>query len=480
MSRRRYGTCPPTGGLVQNVYTDTTYTEILYYRGQGDSTMWTSTYGATQALRYAVTGEAAAKANTIAVVETLRDHLRVTRTEGYVGRYVGPLDNPIFWLDVFQLDEFRYGEGIWLGTFYLSNSSSDQYDGFFNNLATIYDLVDDAATRQLIKSMIKEVIDKLAANRWLILNEEGLPTTAAPQIAGSERISFALIAAHIIDTPEYWQLYEDVYEDQIQTLPFSSVAFWNRYTEYFAMNLKHLNYFTIFRLEPDEERLRELFRIYMQKVRPWVEDGRQVYFDYVYLTGCERLGVCEGSYGIMERGVNSLHKFREWPNVQWFVTPPPAEVDPISQWLVDLQEKLPAFLQDLLGFELQAKQGYDLDERCIQDYMWQRSPYKMSCGPFPLDWPEHMLPGADYLMAYWLGRHTGYLTPHDIDAPPGDDDDDNDDTTDDDAGDDDAGDDDAGDDDAADDDTADDDAADDDNDDAAGSDDESEQGGCGC
>jgi len=415
---------PGYGGLVQIAYeTDELLSPILY-RGQGDSTMWTATYGVTQAFRYAVTGEAEAKANAVAAVQTLRDHLRVTQTTGYLGRYVGPLDDNRFWLDVFQLDEFRYGEGVWLGTFWLSNSSSDQHVGFFHAMAIIHDLIDDPPTRQLIKSMVREVIDRLRGNFWLIIDEQGLPTTAAPQINGGEKLSFALIAAHLLDTPEYWALYDEVFAQEQALFPFNSTGFWNRYTEYFAMNLKHQNFFSLFSLEPDLERLEFYFDVYLDKVRPWVADTHQVYFDWVYLVGCRRLNRCEDSYRLMEEGVASLRKFPVWPNREIHVEPgpPPGGVDPISEWLVDFAAQLPDWLIELTGleFERQAAGGYDLDHRCRVEYLWQRSPHQMTCGGFL---PNYIHPGADYLMAYWMGRSFDFLNPHDLDPPIADDDD---------------------------------------------------------
>jgi hypothetical protein len=452
---------PGYGGIVQVLYEDEGLQTVLMYRGQGDSTMWTSTYGASQAFRYAVTGDADAKANAIAAVQTLYDHLRVTQTTGYIGRYVGPIADPAFWLDYYNSEILRYGTGIWTGTFYLSNSSSDQYDGFFHGLSVIYDLVDDPPTRQRIKAMIQEVIDKLRASFWLILNEEGLPTTAAPQIDGSERVAFALIAAHIIDTPEYWDLYAQVYEEEKPTLALSSASFWSQYMEYFANNLRHINYYTLFTLEPDEERLQFYFDVFTERVRPWVEWTHNVYFDAVYLAACERLGQCEDSRPIMEDMVLSLQQFQDPPNTEIHIDLPPAEVDPISQRLVDLVNLLPAWLQDLIDVDLQAKDPWDIAHRCRVEYMWQRTPFALQC----YGWlPQHLLPGVDYLMAYWIARYYGYLDPHDID-PPADDDND------------------TADDDTADDDDDDDDNDDDDDDDTTGPPAESNDddgGGCGC
>jgi hypothetical protein len=466
---------PSYGGLVQVVYESESYENVVFYKGQGDSTMWTATYGVTQAFRYAATGDETAKANAIGVIETLHNHMLVTQTTGYVGRYVGPLADQIFWLDVFQLDEFRYGEGIWIGTFWLSNSSSDQYVGFFHAMSVIYDFVDDENTRVLIRTMVMEVIEKLRGSMWFILDEQGLPTTAAPQINGGEKLAFALIAAHILDTPEYWGLYDDVFAQESGSLPFNSIAFFNRYVEYFAMNLKHQNFFNIFRLEPDPQRLQFYFDVYMERIRPHVAGMHQVYFDWVYLTGCRRLNQCDDSQRIMEDGVASLHKFTEWPNSEIHIEPgpPPGGVDPVSQTLMDIAALLPAWLIDLVGldFEPQAAGGYDLDKRCRVEYLWQRSPHIMTCFGF---WPNYINPGADYLMAYWMGRHEDFLNPHDLDPPTDDDvDDDLNDDADDDLNDDDVND----DADATDDDDISDDNAGDNSDDDS---DSNESNGCGC
>ncbi len=459
---------PGYGGIVQIMFETEDLEKVLYYRGQGDSTMWTATYCAAESFRYAVTGDEDAKQNAIAAVETLRDHLRVTQTTGYIGRYVGPVNDPAYWLEYAGSDLLEYGTGPWLGTFYLSNSSSDQYVGWWHGLALAYDFIDDAPTRALIREMVKEVIDKLRNSAWLILNEEGLPTTAAPMIDGQKRLVFCLIAAHILDTAEYWDLYAEQFEKLAPTLPLTSIAFFNRYTEYFANNLRHQIDLNLFRLDDDPERLAVYWDLF-SKQRRLVEWTHNVYFDYVYLIACEKMGQCAEAKEIMEDDLHSLTVFQDPPNREIHINCPQLPVDPVSVFLTDLAESLG--LNDLLGFAYQAEGAQEITDRCRVEYLWQRTPHHLQC----YGWlPQHVQPGVDYLIAYWMGRYYDFLEPHDI--------------VDDDSADDDVADDDHADDDIADDDLSDDDADDDQDDDLDDDvDDDSNQasaaddaGACGC
>jgi hypothetical protein len=52
----------------------------------------------------------------------------------------------------------------------------------------------------------------------------------------------------------------------------------------------------------------------------------------------------------------------------------------------------------------------DLDHRCHEYFLWQKDPWEIS----KEGEPRMMLPAIDYLVAYWLGRHHGFI---DDDAP---------------------------------------------------------------
>jgi len=71
---------PGYGGIVQIMFETEDLEKVLYYRGQGDSTMWTATYCAAESFRYAVTGEIEAKDNAVAAVNRDTGRIEVTTT----------------------------------------------------------------------------------------------------------------------------------------------------------------------------------------------------------------------------------------------------------------------------------------------------------------------------------------------------------------------------------------------------------------
>ncbi len=440
---------PGYGGIVHSVYETGNLENLFIYMAQGDSTMWTSTYLAAESFRYAVTGSKEAMENAIAAIQTLHDHKEVTGTVGYIGRYVGPIETP-FIFDYLGSPILRYGQGQWAGTFWLGNSSSDQHIGYFFGMGIAYDLLDDEPTRELVKSDLKEVFDRLRINNWLIRDENGLPTTAAPKISGSERMAFCLIMAHIMDSEQYWDIYEKEFVAQKGAYKLNSISFFNKYTEYFAYNLRHDNYFSIFKHEPDPDRRAFFWEVFNEQIRPHVAGTHNVWFDQVYLLACDAVNDCSERQKIIDDGIKSLTDFPSWPNRDIHVDCPALPIDPISEFLVDLQELLG--LEDILGFELITKEPHEIKNRCRRGFLWQRSPNHVYCVGLL---PQHIFPGVDYLLAYWAGRYYNFIDPVELD----DDDFDDDDFDDDDTGDDD----DQGDD-----------------DDVNENDDQSSSSGCGC
>jgi hypothetical protein len=412
---------PEYGGMTEVVFTDTTFQEVLFYRAMGDSTMWTATYMAAECYRYAVTGEKDAKQNAIDAFNTLQDHVAVTQTPGYIGRYVGPVDQK-FLFDYLGSDILRYGEGPWLGTFWLSNSSSDQHVGWFYGHAILYDLIDDEAIRQQVRSSVRAVFDRLVANNWLIRDENGWPTTAAPNISGGERMAFCVITAHILDEQYYWDLYQQEFVDFQPLARITSFSWFTKYAEYFAFNLRHQNYYNILRLDPDPDRRAFFFELFSEMIRPHVAWTHNPYFDYIWLHMCKKAGIeCEDADAIAADALKSVTDFRDPPNNNVHISIPSLPIDPVSTFLVALAQLLG--VEDLIDFELQTKEPHEIVNRCPEGFMWQRSPYHRFCVGF---FDQEVFPGIDYLLAYWMGRYENQIdpVPEDDDDDTSDDDDD--------------------------------------------------------
>ncbi|MBZ0271719.1 hypothetical protein K8I61_06760 [bacterium] len=491
------------GGVSDRIFTDETRTELLRTKGAGDSEDWTGFYLVTQAMRYAVTGAADARAEVLRIAEYLHHVHKVTGDPGYIARYVAPDEAP--WNVEFEGSDNKIpGEGDYAGAFWVGRQSRDKYITWFWSQTWAHDLVDDAAMRATIEADFREVIDTLVANNWTIIDPWG-DTWPASSIGHDIRLSIILQVAHVTGDPAYWALLDSEYEKVKNLMWFSTFTFFNKYFEYFAFINNHPVWNAIHRLWPDRERLEHLNRIFNVNVRSMVEGTHAALFDAIYIQTCLRLGDCDQDEldAIADDIEHGLTVFWDPPNYKRHVDCSVLPLDPFSVWADNFLSQYP-WLEDIFDIDPQTAEAHEVDDRCWTSHLWERSPYHIACSE--ADTPTETGPSLDYLLSYWYAVYYGILGdagPLGDDDLTGDDDDDDDsadddsadddtvdDDTDDDATDDDSDDDDdstdddsVSDDDAADDDTSDDDdAADDDagDDDATDDDDNDDDDGCGC
>ncbi|MCZ7584902.1 MAG: hypothetical protein M5R36_17075 [Deltaproteobacteria bacterium] len=111
----------------------------------------------------------------------------------------------------------------------------------------------------------------------------------------------------------------------------------------------------------------------------------------------------------MDQMIEDLTDFRDAPNDSYHLEPPPpAQLDPVSVFLTDLQAQYP-FLADIMGTaHYQALDAYPVSQQCSTDFLWQRNAWNID--PCGTDNPADVNPGVDYLVAYWLASAYGYVT----------------------------------------------------------------------
>ncbi len=453
----------PYGGTGYVYFAAPDSEEIVHY-AFSDSTIWTGAYLASESFRYAVTGSAEAKENAIRTVMALDTHLHVTQVPGFIARFAGPDEAP--WNNGYtDHDRYVQGTGAWEGSFWVNNTSRDQYTGWFFGMAVAYDLIDDEETKEVIRDDVKEVIDELRDDSYWIIGENGLPTDAGPQVIGTMRVCWHLIAAHILDTPEYRELYEQVFENQKGSLGVSSFSLMNKYYQYYGFNLSHETFFNLLRLERNPERRRFYLDIFHTHIRNLVTLTHNVFFDDIYLANCERAGACYYYDETLADIPTQLADFQDPPVREVPLEIPDWPLDPFTVAMSALIDALD--IRELIDIEPQTLDPRPVKWRCPRSFMWQKSPYNIDC---PGGDGTEVYPGIDYMIAYWMGRYYNLVepgNPNGIYWPP------------DEVGDDDADDDTAGDDDTS----ADDDSGDDDidsNPPDSGESDDDDDDGCGC
>jgi hypothetical protein len=465
------------GGLTDVHYTDDARTEMLRTGAAYDSTDWTAFYLVSQALRYRITGDQVAYDEVLRMSRYLHLVHTVTQDPGYIARYVG-YDEPPWNIEQLDSPARVLGTGEFEGMFWLGRQSRDKYMHWYWGQSWAYDIIQDEEQRQIIRDDLERVAQTLIANDWTIIDPWG-ETWPASDIGPDIRLEILLATAHVTGDNAWWDLFDAEFDAVIPTLPIMTTHLFNRYMDYYAFinDVPVSNH--LFRLWPDQPRMKRFYDSWMRSTRKYQADTHSTLFNAIFYGACLRLDVCDPDEIAELRAdvLNGLNVFNDPPNYQRSVTPPVLPLDPFSVWASDLIENIP-WLQELINIDPQTAEPHVPENRCWRKHIWEVSPYHIDC--HLTDDPSHTGPGLDYTLSYWFGVYFGLLPgdgPYDDFAfytPPNwtdDDDDDDDDDNDDDNGDDD-------DDDDNDDDDDDDD--DDDNDAAAGGDDDDDDGGCGC
>lgn len=464
-------------------FTDASRTQIACLHHQGDSMIWTGMYLGAEALRFKVTGDEGALAEVERVVTYMRNAMAMTGTLGYLPRYAGEDIAP--WNCGYEGDGHDWknaGEGEWAGSYWIDHTSRDQYSGWWWGMALAYEALEgvNETMRQGIRDDVADVVEMLVTNDWNITDQNGEYTgNGAAWIGPMKRIAWLVSAAAVMDEPYYWELLDRQYEMWKPFLWVDVFSGYNRYTEFYGNNLRHLDFQAVFRLWPDRERLAELWDVWQQWNRPWVTNIHNPWFDSVHVTGCLRLGACdEDEYAdIVEDHLGTLGLYWDPPSYRRAVTCSTLPLDPLSVTLSQLIQQYP-WLGDIISISPQTAEARILTDRHWTDMYWQSTSFEASCSGG--EDPTYVGPGMDYLVAYWMGVYYGILPGE---GPYGDDDltdDDDDPEIDDDA-------DEPGDDDdelGVSDDDEDDPSADDEGDETgsgtAAGDSEEDEDGCGC
>jgi hypothetical protein len=408
---------PDYGGTITARFTDETRTEIAALHDFGDSTIWTGTYLASQALRYYVTRDPRARDNALRMVDTLSGHLHVTGTPGFIARYRGPQTSIAYqgddWCDT-QESCFHVEQGEYAGDFWWGSTSRDQYIGWFFGLAMAFDLVDDEPMRRKIREDMLEEVHTLLDNRWVIMAQDGNPSRTAPDVLPSTQLAFSTISYHITGDARIGAEMERLASESSRTqIEVSDINFMNRYAQHYGNNLGHTNWYSILRIgkayftEADYGWMKDHFN---GAVHTFMRLAHNAWFNAIYMS--------QGGWDPLDRAdpyreqlLQDLADFRDAPNERYRLPardPATYTVDPDSVALHDLFEKVP-FLRELMGdVNVQALEAFPVPLQCSTDFLWQRNPFEIrECGS---DEPTVTNPGVDYLLAYWLSAFHRFVT----------------------------------------------------------------------
>lgn len=403
--------------------------ELVGYDHQPSTGLWTGIYMASQALRYAVTGDTEAVENALVAARGLHDLTAVTGRPGLYGRAYQRPDGQYTYDATGQTWWFASPAEGYEGWWYNGDVSKDTMDGIVFGYAMALEHFDDAELLAIVRSDLLAFVNQFVADGLQILDHEGVVTEHGrlnysalddwPGFNAMLVLSWVRSALDAGGDPELRHFYEDCL-------------------------LRRGD-----RSDCPELDSRD-FGSYLDAVEDWL---------YVYRPNCETSFdnidmVFQGLYPLLRREDHpeTVQRLRAVLDVGIWTPPEP----PVAPPLYESTHSLYIFMYGGLAnpdpgdtifqaamddaictmFDLPAERWdhgvpetdregicinrvgkpnaaevLPLSEREWDNYLWRLDPYEISPPKEPV--PGLLYSAEDYLLAYWLGRYHG-LIPADL------------------------------------------------------------------
>lgn len=362
-----------------------------HYPNDNDG-LWTAIYAAAQTYRYAVTRSEAALARATMALGAMMRLESITGHPGFPARSFRHRDEP------------RHGDGEWHWTAdgqweWKGDTSSDEIVGHFYAYALAHDLLPEGPVTAGIRGVTARIADHLIRNRYYLVDLDGQPTRwgrwgldyfeteegkEEQALRATELLSHMLVAAHVTGEPRFREEYRRLIDQH---------RFHERMQSYLANRLElnfsdeelaMLSFYPLFRIERDEARLAD----YRRAMDQWWQNMRREdspLWIYIYARANP------DRPAPLDRAAHTLARM---------------PLDLVT-WSVRNSHRLDVphgHERDRFG-RLQTSRLLPPDERHVQK--WNANPFELDGGRSGLGEDD----GAAYLLAYWMGRYYGYITP---------------------------------------------------------------------
>jgi hypothetical protein len=355
-----------------------------------DMAIWSGTYLAAEGFRWMTTGESGAEDRIRTLASGIELLVTVSGKPGLLARGVRRVDR----LDAiagWRVSDHR-PDLAWLG-----DVSVDQVDGVLFGAGVAYDATSDPAIRKTLAGWGAAIVDHLLEHRMTIEDVGGRGTKHGDLTCGlfSEdlncliALSAVKVAHHLTGEPRFAKAYEMLVHRGYPERAVSARRPWWEWwigVNHSDNNLAFLAYYNLIRYETDPG-LKALYLRSLDRAWSVVRRDRNPFFTYLY-------------FGLR----------------------PAAEKEPA---LEEAMESLIRFPADPKGYQAPSPEGL-----CVSR-MVDRFGRGQACGPLPINerpptpiqWNENparlgptgmrseAFSGVDYLLAYWLGRAHGFVSP---------------------------------------------------------------------
>ncbi len=360
-----------------------------------DAAIWTGCYVAAEAFRWTSTRDPASRDRLSRGLDGLHLLQDATGVPGVLARMVKRAAGPA----PGERPTWRQGRGVWTAYRWMGDVSVDQYAGVFFGYAAAYEALEDAPSRSAIAARIAPLVDRLVDHGWRIFDADGRPTkhsdlsggwTAEP-LNALLALSFARIAAAVTGEGRFERAYATLVDRGYARTAVRARDPWWEYlfgVNHSDNNLAYLGLYPLIRLESDA-RLLGLYREALRRVWGVVRAEGNPFFTFITQAVEEPGWRDDAAFG---RALDTLARF-----------PFPKRDETVLN--SERRDVCRSWFDDRFGHP-QACAPLPIDQRPRSSFEWASNPYRLDRRGDP----RVSLAGADYLVAYWLGRRHGLLT----------------------------------------------------------------------
>ena len=280
--------------------------------------LWTAMNVAAESLRYAVTGDADALRKAKRGIHAMLLLTRITGIPGFTARAVRYPGEYSFGNGNKEWSLSPDGSCEWKG-----ETSSDEMTGHFFGGCLYYDLCADDAEKQEIRDALCGIMDHIIANRFRLVDRDGLPTTWAcwdPAVLNHddkwvfergvnslELLMFTKVAYHISGNESYNRLYRELIEKHHYALNAARHKIRDAHICHIDDNLAFLAAFMLLRLETDPA-VRNVLLCGMEDHWRYERPERQPMFCFMHalFTGRDA-DLLEGVQSLREMALDTIH-----------------------------------------------------------------------------------------------------------------------------------------------------------------------------
>ncbi|NOU29729.1 MAG: hypothetical protein HOO96_17630 [Polyangiaceae bacterium] len=452
------------GQVMNPHYQDDALTTLDFYSGTRDAAIWTGSALAAQAFRLRATESPDAAAQVRSMVDTLHRDFAITGAPGALARFVLPtsLGIPTEWTRGgadYCVKEDAHCNVMYDGKPHLweGGISRDQYTGVMLGYALAYDATHDEAVRRIIRGDVLAVAEELAKKRSLTVNVvvNNLPPVPRnvtfenviliPEEFVGGRVTVTVDSGNVGENtirgmrefvPDFSMIVREVLGAS-PAVPRSSTAImlnaffamalhmakgaeptryaalktyvdasapgWLSVAEkwdyspncgsgYFANHIAYIMGYVGATVEEDPARKARSLAVLEGRLYAGLRDHGNAYFTYLW-------SGAKGTTGPEVLAANrDLAEFPVGPRLH-----PPRDLTADPRYPHD-----PSCTESgapMADTRAASKVVVAVRERAIEDFMWQRHPWKLKDPGVA----RQVMPGVDYLAAYWAARAHGLL-----------------------------------------------------------------------